>query len=203
MSLQLRLIAAWVGTRILLAKVGKQELVMPGPLGTIHTASGDGHKMRVAFVEGSVFEEEQDILLNPHLQAPHGKQDAFGFAVARPAPVFSEASRERLFLLVGRQLGQQERMTDANFVPVESFDRARNEVDQLQPSGNEGRRLPCFCCDLFDGIGRLLQIEKRLEPLRFLHWVNVGTNQVLDLSLVRQKLSTTSTTCHFTTSWNC
>jgi len=176
---------------------------MPGPLGTIHTASGDGHKMRVAFVEGSVFEEEQDILLNPHLQAPHGKQDAFGFAVARPAPVFAEASRERLFLLVGRQLRQQERMTDANFVAVEGFDRNRNKINQLQPGGDESRRLPCFRRDLVDGVGGFLQIQKRLETLRLLHWVNVGTNQVLDLSLVLQKLSMTSTTMESCTLWNC
>ena len=87
---------------ILLAEVGKQQLIMLCPLGAIDTASGDGHKICVAFVEGSVFEEEQDVLLNPELQAPHRKQNALGFAVARPAPVFAEASRQRLFLVGGQ-----------------------------------------------------------------------------------------------------
>jgi hypothetical protein len=31
-----------------------------------------------------------------------------------------------------------------HFVPVEGFDRTRNKVNQLQPGGNEGRRLPCL-----------------------------------------------------------
>jgi hypothetical protein len=175
---------------------------MPCPLGAIDTASSEGHKMCVPFVEGTVFEEEQDVLLNPELQVPYWKQDTLGLAVARPTPVFAEASRERLFLLVGRQLRQQERMTDANFVSVEGFDRNRDEVNQLQPGGNEGRRLPCFGRDLLDGVGRLLQIEKRLEAVRLLHWVNVGTNQVFELSLALQKLSMTYTTMGYLTSWN-
>ena len=175
---------------------------MPCPLGAIDTASGDGHKMCVAFVEGSVFEKKQDVLLDPELQAPHRKQNALGFSVARPAPVFAETSRKRLFLLVGGQLRQQESMTDANFVPVEGFDRNRNKVNQLQSGGNKGRRLPCFRRDLVDGVGGFLQIQKRLETLRLLHWVNVGTNQVLDLSLVLQKLSMTYMTMGYRTSWN-
>ena len=154
------LIAAWVGASVLLAEVGKQQLVMACPLWAIDATSRDGHKMRVALVERGVFEEEQDVLLNPELQAPHGKQDALGLAVARCAPVFTEASRERLFLLVGWQLGQQERMTDADFIAIERFDRCRNEVDQFEPGGNEGRWFSCLRGDLLDGVGRLFQIEQ-------------------------------------------
>jgi hypothetical protein len=93
--------------------------------------------MSIAFVEGRVFEEEQDVLLDPELQVPHGKQHALGLAVARSAPVFTEASRERLFLLVGWQLRQQERMTYANFVAIEGFDRSGYKVYQLQTRGNK------------------------------------------------------------------
>jgi hypothetical protein len=136
-SLHFRLMAARISASILLAEVGKQELVVARPLGAIDTTSGDGDKMSVAFVEGRVFEEEQDVLLDPELQVPHGKQNALGLAVARSAPVFAKASRERLFLLVGWQLRQQERMTYSNFVALEGFDRSGNQVHQLQTHGNK------------------------------------------------------------------
>jgi hypothetical protein len=112
---------------------------MSRPLGAIDTTSGDGHKMSVAFVEGRIFEEEQDVLLDPELQVPYGKQDALGLAVARSAPVFAETSRERLFLMVGWQLRQQERMTYSNFVAIEGFDRSGNQIHQLQTRGNKDR----------------------------------------------------------------
>jgi hypothetical protein len=55
------------------------------------------------------------------LQTPHGQKEALALTVARCAPVIAEASRERLFLLVGWQLRQQERMTDADFVAIEGI----------------------------------------------------------------------------------
>jgi hypothetical protein len=41
-----------------------------------------------------------------------------------------------------------------------------------------------------------------MKALRLLQWVNVCPNQVLDLSLVLQKQSMTSTTMKSCTSWN-
>jgi hypothetical protein len=45
-------------------------------------------------------------------------------------------------------------------------------------------------------------VEQTLEALRLLVWVNVYALRVLDLSLVLQKLSMTSTTMESGTSWN-
>ena len=103
----LGLIAAWVGASVLLAEVGKQQLVVSCPLGAVGATASGGDKLRVALVERSIFEDEQDVLLNPELQVADGQQNALGLAVARCAPVLFEASRERLFLLVGWQLRQQ------------------------------------------------------------------------------------------------
>lgn len=44
-------------------------------------------------------------MLDPPLKMPHRKQDAFGLA-AVPCPFLAEALRERLFLLIGLELGQ-------------------------------------------------------------------------------------------------
>ena len=99
--IHLRLIAAWVGASVLLAEVRKQQLVVPCPLGAVHATSGNRHKMRVPLVERSVFEDEQDVLLNPRLEVADGEQDALGLAVAGCAPILSEASGQRL-LPVGR-----------------------------------------------------------------------------------------------------
>jgi hypothetical protein len=43
----------------------EKELVVASPLGAIDTPSGDGEQMSVASLEGRVFEEEQNVLLNP------------------------------------------------------------------------------------------------------------------------------------------
>src|ERR1700733_10892015 len=117
---------------------------MARPLGAIDAATRDGDEMGVALVKRSIFEKEQNILLNPKLQASHGKQNPLGLAVARCAPVFTETSGERLLLLVCWQLGQQESMADADFIAIKRFDRCRDEVDQFEPSGNE--------CGLFSGL---------------------------------------------------
>jgi hypothetical protein len=74
---------------------------MTCPLGAIDAATRNGDEMRIALIERCVFQEKQNVLLNPKLQAPHGKQHPLGLAVARCAPVFTEASGQRLFLLVG------------------------------------------------------------------------------------------------------
>jgi hypothetical protein len=66
------------------------------PLRTIDAATRDGHEMHVALVERGILEKEQNILLNPKLQAPYGKQTPLRLAVARCAPVFTEAGGERL-----------------------------------------------------------------------------------------------------------
>ncbi len=174
------LITAWVSAGVLLAKVGKQKFVVTCPLWTIDATTRDGHEMRIALVERGILEKEQDVLLDPKLQAPHGKQNPLRLAVARCAPVFTETSRECLFLLVGWQFGQQESMTDTDFITIKRLDRCRDEVDQFEPGGNEGRRFACLRGDLLDGVGWLFQVEKRLKSLSLFHRMNVGTNQVFD-----------------------
>ena len=133
---------------------------MACPLGAIDATTRDGHEMRVALVERSILEEEQDVLLNPELQAPDGQQNPLRLAVARCTPVFTETSRECLFLLVGWQLRQQERMADADLIAIERFDRSRNEVNQFEPRGNEGGLFARLRGDLLDGVRRLLQIQQ-------------------------------------------
>lgn len=45
--------------------IGKEQLVLPGALRAFETTPGGRHKLRVPLVERCVFEEEQDIMLNP------------------------------------------------------------------------------------------------------------------------------------------
>ena len=48
-----------------------------------------------------------------------------------------EASGERLFLLVGGQLRQQQRMAYADLIGIERFDGSGHKVGQLQPRSDE------------------------------------------------------------------
>jgi hypothetical protein len=74
---------------------------MACPFGTIDATTRDGHEMRITLIKRSIFEEEQYVLLNPELQAPHRKQNSLRLTVARCAPVFTETGEECLLLPVG------------------------------------------------------------------------------------------------------
>jgi hypothetical protein len=50
---------------------------MPCPLGAVHATPRCRHKLRVALVERSEFQDEQDVALNPELEIADGEQDAF------------------------------------------------------------------------------------------------------------------------------
>jgi len=65
---QLCLIAGRVGAGILLAEFGKQELVVACAFGAIDAASGCWHKLAVFLVEGRIFENEQDVVVDPELK---------------------------------------------------------------------------------------------------------------------------------------
>src|ERR1700728_615782 len=103
MGIDLRLIAGGVGASVLLTHVQKQELVMSCPLGAVHATPRRWHKLRIALVEGSEFEDEKNVRLNPEMQTANGEQDAFGLLSTR-APILFETGGECLFLLAGLEL---------------------------------------------------------------------------------------------------
>ena len=79
---------------------------MSGAFGAIDTASGGGEKLRVAFVEWRLFQEQENVMLNPLLQVPYREQDALGLG-SRSVPLLTEAIGERLFLLRWLQFGEE------------------------------------------------------------------------------------------------
>jgi hypothetical protein len=179
MSIDLRLIAGGVGASVLLAHVQKQELVVSCPLGAIHATPRRWHKLRIAFVEWSEFEDEKNVRLNPEMQTANGEQDAFGLLASR-APILFEASGECLFLLGGLELRQQERMADANLLTIESIHGGLRQFGQAQPRGHIHRSLARLRGNLFDAVLRLLQIEESAEAVGFFHWVNVAALKVFN-----------------------
>jgi hypothetical protein len=74
-------------------------------LGALDAASGGGDKLRVAFVEWCLFQEQEDVMLNPLLQVPNREQDAFRLG-SGSVPLFAEAISECLFLLRWLQFGK-------------------------------------------------------------------------------------------------
>jgi hypothetical protein len=77
---------------------------VPGTLGAVSATAHCGDKLRVALVKGRVFQNEQNMRLNPELQIAHGQKYPrwMGSAVVD----FLEASRKGLLLLVSGQLRQ-------------------------------------------------------------------------------------------------
>lgn len=113
------------------------------------------------------------------MQTADRKQDSFRLLPTR-APIIFEASGKRLFLLVGLQLRQQERMADADLLAIEGFDHDGCKLNQLKTSRDVGQILASPRGDLLDALLRLLQIEKRMEALRLLHRMNVASHKIFD-----------------------
>jgi hypothetical protein len=152
---------------------------MPCPLGAVHTTPRCRDELRVALVERSQFQDEEDVALNPELEIADREQDALGF-LPSIAPILFEASGVCLFLLVGLELRQQERVTDADLLAVERFDHNWSKLGQLQPASHIRGRFAGSGCDLLDAVLRLFQIEKGAEAVGLLHWVNVATLEVFN-----------------------
>ena len=103
---QLGGVAIRVGASIrIAADIGKEQFVVSGALGAIDAASGGGNKLRVAFVERRLFQEQEDVMLNPLLQVANREQDALGLG-SGSVPLLAEAIGECLFLLRGLQFGE-------------------------------------------------------------------------------------------------
>jgi hypothetical protein len=124
MRIDLALIAVRVGACVLFAHFGEEEFVVSCPFRAIHATPRCGDKLRVSFIEGRKFEDEEDVALDPELETADRKQDTLCLLPTR-APIFFEASGESLFLLTGLELRQQERMTDADLLAGEGFDHKR------------------------------------------------------------------------------
>jgi len=75
---------------------------MACPLGAIDTTASGWDKLRVPLVERRIFQDQQDIAVNPELQVADRQQNTCGFRSA--AIYLFEASRECGFLLIGGQL---------------------------------------------------------------------------------------------------
>jgi len=97
---------------------------------TVRTATRRRDKLRIAFIERRILEDEKDVGINPELQVADGQQNTRRL-VSVGVHLF-EASLERCFLLVGRQLCQQQRMAYADFVGIERIHRSGYKVGQFQ-----------------------------------------------------------------------
>ena len=79
---------------------------MSGSLWALDAASGGGDKLRVAFVERRLFQEQEDVMLYPLLQVPNREQDAFCLC-SGSVPLLAEAIGKCLFLLRWLQFGEE------------------------------------------------------------------------------------------------
>ena len=69
-SRNLRLIAIGVGASVALPSgvIAKQQFVVSCPFRAVGTTASSGNKLRVAFVERRIFQDQQNIAVNPELQ---------------------------------------------------------------------------------------------------------------------------------------
>ena len=100
-------IAIRVGTSVgIAAHIGEEQFVVSGALGALDAASCGGNKLRIAFVERRLFQEQEDVMPNPLLQVPNRKQNALGLG-SGSVPLLAEAIGECLFLLRWLQFGEE------------------------------------------------------------------------------------------------
>jgi hypothetical protein len=84
--------------------VTEKQLVVAGALGAVGATAHCGDKLRVAFIKRRVFQDEQNIGLNPELQIAHGQKNPRWILAA--VIDLLETSRKGLVLLVSRQRRQ-------------------------------------------------------------------------------------------------
>jgi hypothetical protein len=148
------------------------------PLRTVGATARCRDKLRIALVERRIFQNEQDVGVDPELQVADRQQNTRWFLTA--AVNLFEASRERLFLQIGGGLCQEQSMAYADLIGIERLDCFGNKVGQLESRSDEHGRLAHLRRDLLDAVLRFVQCEQGAEALRLLHRMNLGANQVLD-----------------------
>jgi len=142
---------------------------------------------------------EQDVRLNPSGQLPDWNQD---LAVAFACPQAPKSSRECLLLLRSRELGDQQSVADGDLIFQKCLSHRRDEVSESNATVDIRLALASARGDGGDGVDRFSEFQKRLETQSFLKRVDVLALQVLNLSLVLKKHSTTYTTVEFCTMQN-
>src|SRR5579871_3264073 len=154
--------ASRVGARVL-THFGEKQSVESGPLGAVRTAPRFEQQSFVLFREWNRFEPEIDVLLNPHLQAGYRNKTAL---VVVHAVVAVEAMRERLLLRVGRELGNELRVFDADLLGQKSIGGWLDEVEQFQAPRNERGGFASLGGDFFSGVLRTFSVEQSAKTLR-------------------------------------
>jgi hypothetical protein len=135
-------------------------------LWALDAATGDGDKLRVPFVEWSLFQEQENVVLYPLLQMPNREQNPFGLG-SGSIPLFAEAIGECLFLFCWLQFGEQKRMAYADLLGIERLDDWRGKFRQPNSGGAICRALSDFCRDLLDAVLRVFQVEQGFESLDY------------------------------------
>jgi hypothetical protein len=105
-------------------------------------------------------------------------------------------------LLRSREFGDQQSVADGDLVFQERLSHGRYEVSESNATVDVCLTLASTGRDGGDGVGRFSEFQKRLETQSFLKRVDVLALQVLNLSLVLKKHSTTYTTVEFCTMQN-
>ena|SRR5258708_7017918 len=105
-----------------------------------------------------------------------------------------EAFLQGAALVAGLQPCDLERMRNGQLVLVERLLRFGNELNQAQSPTDVRGRSADTGRDTFDCVRVRLQLNERSVSLRFIERMHVHSLDVLDLSSVRKKRSTTYTT---------
>jgi hypothetical protein len=115
-------------------------------------------------------------------------------------PVLSPALLEGFCLALLRETGDEVGVARADALLGERLGHSGDEFEKRQT----GVDVACALARLLDQGGNVItgDVEQALKALRLLVRVNVHAMRVLDLSLVLQKLSMTSTTMESCTLWN-
>jgi hypothetical protein len=123
-------------------------------------------------------------------------------AIALACPQAPKGSRECLLLLRGGELGDQQSVADGDLVFQERLGHGRYKVSEPNATVDICLAFSSAGRDGGDGVGRLPEFQKRFETQSFLQRVYVFALQILNLSLVLKKHSTTYTTVEFCTMQN-
>ena len=122
--------------------------------------------------------------------------------VAFARPLAAKGGCERFLLLRSRELGNEQSVTNGDFVFQECLCHGRYEFRESDATIDISLAFSRSGRDVSDCVGGFTEFQEGLETQSFLQRVDVLALQVLNLSLVLKEHSTTYTTAERCTTQN-
>lgn len=171
-----------VGTDIgPLDRVGKEQWVSSGSLGTGRASTCGREEVRIVHIEGGIRKTQVDFPLNPAPQIVNAdRARVFVFQDCGGPPVSRKALPQRSFLVFGLEPRNFHGMARGELAFVEGPLQVGRQLREFQAAVDICRGTTHFSSNRFHSVAGGVSLEERLVPQGFIEFVDVLALQVLN-----------------------